>query len=251
MSDDRTIITLRPPVWALLLAVLIGGGAYIAGKHIETRDREPVTISVSGEGKTNAVPDVARLSFGIQTERKQTAKEVVAEVSEAMTKALAAVKAAGIQEKDIRSENFSVNPVYDWSERGQIFRGYQAQQSLRVTVRDLDKVSAVLQAATDSGANQAGGVEFTVDDPEAKRSEAREKAIAQARTKAEKMASDLGMRLGKIRGFSEGGGGGYPVPMMARAEMATAGADADMKQVPLPAGEQEIQAYVNITYELK
>jgi uncharacterized protein len=256
MSDDR-VIRVQPPVWVLMAVVLLGGLFFVWGKTIETRDNAPTTISVSGEGRVFAAPDIAELSFGVQSGRKTTAKEALAVLEKQIQSSFDAVKKLGVEEKDIRTESFWLNPVYDWTQnQGQVFRGFEASQSLRVKVRDLDKVSDVLEAATAAGANQAGGVNFTIDEPEAKRSEARAEAIAQAKEKAQKMAADLGMRLGRIRGFSENGSGGYPTPMMMRAEAAMGmggGADGDMakQSIPLPAGEQEIVAVVSVMYELK
>ncbi len=250
---DNQVITLRPPVWALLLAVVIGGSFFVWGKHVETEERlGEGMITVSGEGKVFTSPDIAELSFGVQTGRQPSAKAAMAMLSERMTAIQAAAEKAGVEKKDIRTENFWLNPVYDWTERGQIPRGFEATQSLRVKVRDLDKVSAVLEAATGAGANQAGNVQFTVDDPEAKRSEARAAAIAQAKEKAQRIADDLGVELGDLEGFTENGGGYYP-PMMMRAEMMGAdGAIVDSAQsVPLPAGEQEIVVTVSLSYELE
>src|SRR3989344_6444402 len=99
-----------------------------------------------------------------------------------------AVKGLGVEEKDIRTEHFSLNPIYDWTEKGQIFRGFEANQSFRVKVRDLAKVDDVLTAATDVGANQAGNVQFTIDDPEKQRADAREEAGAEAKRTAELLA---------------------------------------------------------------
>lgn len=248
MADTQTLF-LRPPVWALLLAVVIGGGFYLGGKRIEAVDRTPTTIAVTGEGKISAAPDIAELTFGVQTGRKETAKDAMASLKTGMDAVIAAVKGAGVAEKDISTDQFYLNPEYDWNEGIQIPRGYQAQETLRVKVRDLDKVSDVLAAATNAGANQAGNVNFTIDDPEEARSEAREKAIAQAQEKARKLASDLGMRLGKVKGFSEGGGVVPPVPYMR--SLATMESGAADQAIPLPAGEQDVTAQVTLTYELK
>jgi hypothetical protein len=242
---------MRNITWTVILAVVIGGGFFLAGKYVESRDSTPVTISVSGEGKVSAAPDIAQLTFGVQTGRKATAAEAMALLKEDMDNIMEAVKKAGIEEKDIATEQFYLNPEYDWDEGRQIPRGFQAQETLRVKVRDLDKVSAVLGAATAAGANQAGNVSYTIDDPEVLRAEAREEAIAQAKEKALALAKDLGMRLGKIKGFNEGGGVIPPMPY-ARAAMETAAEDsAAGMAVPLPAGEQDVTAYVTLTYELK
>jgi uncharacterized protein YggE len=168
-----------------------------------------------------------------------------------MDAVIAAVKEEGVEEKDIRTQQFSLNPVYDWTEQGQVFRGFEASQSLMVKVRDLDKAGTVLGAATTAGANQAGDVQFTIDEPEALQAEARAKAVAQAREKAEELAKTLGMRIKRVAGYNEGGGYGAPMPMM-RAAMADESQAANQKmEMTLPAGEQDVTVNVSISYELR
>lgn len=252
MDDVRTV-QLQPIWWmpfVLLVAVAVGGGFYVHGKKLEGRVLPPPTISVTGEGKSAAMPDIAQLSFGVQIQRQPTAKAAMDQLGQRMQAILDAVKASGIEEKDITTESLSLSPAYDWNEGRQIMRGFDASQSLRVKVRDLDTVSEVLAAATNAGANQAGGVNFTVDDPEKSRAEARQKAIAQAQAKAQTLASQLGMTLGKLQNFNEGGGYSPPMPYAARGEVMGMGG-ADMTATPLPAGEQEVHVQVNLTYELK
>lgn len=251
---DSQTVYVRPPVWALLVAVAIGGAFYLIGKNIEAdnRNEQPSVISVSGDGRAFVTPDIARLSAGMQTGRQQTAGAAMERLKTSMDKVIAAVKAQGIDEKDIRTQNFWLNPVYDWADGRQIPRGFEAGQNLEIKIRDLDMVSAVLGAATAAGANQSGGVQFTVDDPEEKRAEARAEAIAEAKAKAVQLADQLGVELGDIVNFSEGGYGGGPVPPMYYGEAAGRGG-ADMAQnaaVDLPAGEQEINVNVSITYEI-
>ncbi len=243
-------LTIHPPVWGLILAVVIAGCFFVYGKTMENRDRTPATISVTGEGKAAATPDIAQLSFGVQVPRQRTSKEAMAILTRQMTAVLDAVKNAGIEDKDITTEQLSLNPVYDWRTGTQTLMGYEAVQSLRVKVRDLDKTSDVLGAATAAGANQAGGVQFTVDDPEAARAEAREEAITQAKQKAMVLARQLGMSLGPVKAFSEGSYGFQP-PVMMRAEMDAANGAATPSAPPLPAGEQEQNVTVTITYELR
>jgi uncharacterized protein len=250
MADSQTIFV-RPPVWALITAVVLGGAFYLAGKHVETRDREIPQITVSGEGKASVAPDIAALSFGVATGRQRTAAEAMTKLKSSMDAVLAAVRKENIDAKDIKNEQFSLNPTYDWSSGRQTIIGYEASQSLRVKVRDLDNVSDVLGAATAAGANQAGGVEFTVDDPEKTRSVARAEAIAQAKAKAEQLADDLGMSLGEIRSFNENGGGYNPPMYMRSGVSAGAEMDAQKQAVEIPAGEQEMTVQVSITYELR
>ncbi len=238
----------------LIVAVAVGGAFFLAGKHI---DRQPVpiapgTITVTGEGKVSVAPDIAEMSFGVTTGVKATSKEASASITKSMNEVLAAVKALGIEDKDIRTESFYLNPSYDWNDGRQRLRGYEATQSLRVKVRDLAKVGDVLTAATEAGANQAGGVEFTLEDPDAKQTEARTEAIADAKGKAEALAAQLGEKLGDVQSFNENGGGWYPRPMMmAKAEYSMGGAPMDDEAMAMPAGEEDITISVSITYELR
>lgn len=238
----------------VLLSVLIGGGFYVYGKHVEKQPVAPMpgTITVSGEGEVTVAPDIAELSFGVTTGPQTTAKAATDKLSKDMNAIMAAITALGIAEKDIKTESFYLNPSYDWADGRQRLRGYEATQSLRVKVRDLDKVGDVLTAATNAGANQAGGVNFTMDDPEGKRDEARTEAIANAKKKAEALADQLGQTLGDVQSFQENGGGYYPpMPYMVKEAYGVGGGAADQASVPLPSGEQDITVTVTITYELK
>ena len=247
----------RHHVWALGAVVVIGGLFFLGGKWIETDHRpQTATISVSGDGRAFVVPDIAKISVGVQTGRQTTAGAAMEKLKADMDKVLAAVKAAGVEQKDITTENFWLNPVYDYVDGRQIARGYEANQSVRVKIRNLDNVSAVLGAATDAGANQAGSVEFTVDDPDATRDAARAEAIAKAQKKADILANQLGVRLVNIIGFGEGYSGGVTPPMYLSRDAAYGmggGSDSAVmeKAVALPVGEQEVTVNVTITYEVK
>ncbi len=247
MADSQTL-NIRPPLWLPIIVVALAGSFYIAGKNIEKRAAEtPGTIIVTGEGKVTVTPDIADVSFGMQTGRMNTAKAAMEKLSQSMNPILEAIKRQGVEEKDIKTENFALNPVYDWTNGGQVFRGFEANESLRVKVRDLDKVSDIVGAATTAGANQAGSVSFTVDHPEEKRAEARQMAIDQAKDKAQELARQLGVHLGALKGFIEQGN--YAQPMMMRDSLAAPGMME--KSIPLPAGQQEESVSVTITYDLE
>jgi uncharacterized protein len=253
MATEQTI-NVRPPVWALITAVIIGGVFYIAGKQIEAspEPEQLASITVSGDGRVFATPDIAQLSVGVQTGRQATAGAAMEKLKISMDAVIAAVKAQGIDEKDITTQSFWLNPVYDYANGRQIPQGFEASQSLSIKVRDLDDTSDVLGAATAAGANQAGGVTFTVDNPETKKAEARLEAIKEAQDKAELLARQLGVELGDIISFNEGYGG-YPPPMYYDKAMLGVGGGADMAEqaVQLPVGEQEVNVSVSITYELE
>lgn len=248
---DTTTVHVRPPVWALIAAVAIGGAFYLAGKHIETDAvrNPPLTISVSGEGKVMGTPDIAHLSFGVQTERLPTAEAATADLAKRMEKVIDAVENQGINKADVSTQSLSLYPMYDYTENGSVLRGYQASQSLSVKVRDTAKVGDVLTLAAKQGANQIGGVSFGIDDPDALRDQARTEAIAEAEEKARELAGQLGYSLGRMTGFTEGGGGYYPPTMYARNAMA--GMAADEAKLEVPMGDQEVQITVTLTYELR
>ncbi len=170
---------------------------------------DQLTISVSGEGKVMANPDIGELNFGVQTGRQETAEEAMKILADKMTAVIDAVKAQGVEDKDIVTQYLNLNPSYDWDEGKRIDQGFEATQNVRVKVRNLDNMTAILGAATSAGANQAGSVNFTIDDPEELRAQAREKAIINGQEKAAALAAQLGKKLGKLKGFGEGG---YGVP---------------------------------------
>lgn len=253
MSDAPSTINLRPPMWLPIVVVLIGGAFYIAGKNMEIKapQESPLTISVSADAKVSAAPDVAELSFGITSGRQPTSKAAIEVVRKNMEKIIAATKDLGVKDSDIATERFWLHPVYDYTTSGQVPRGFEAGQSLRVKARDLDKAGDILTAATNAGANQADGVTFKIDEPDALKAQARVKALEKAKQKAKKLADDLGMSLGRLRGFSEDGAYNQPMPMMARSMMGMDASAVMEKSIELPAGEQEIVSNVTLTYELR
>jgi hypothetical protein len=250
---EEKAIYLKPPVWLPIAVALIAGGLYVTGKYVETRHMDQFTISIQGSGKVSAVPDIATLNFGVQTGRQKTAAGAMKMLTDDMTAVIEAMADAGVEEKDIRTQYLNLNPAYDWNEGKRIEKGFEATQSLVVKVRDLDQISAVLDAAIKAGANQAGSVGFTIDDPDILREQARAEAIEDAKMKALKLAADLDVTLGSMQGFWEDAGYGGPQPMMMRAESIDGSGGyggGGMKAPPIPAGEQEIMVNVNITYKI-
>ena len=237
---------------ALLLSILLAGGMFVLGKYIERQDFSPVTISVQGRGEVTATPDIAELTFGVDTQRQPSAEAAMNVLSAKMTAVIDAVKQQGIEEKDIATQNLSLQPSYDWDEGTRTDRGFEANQSLRVKIRDLTKIGQILTAATSEGANQAGGVSFTIDDPENLQAAAREEAIANASEKAKALAAQLGKQLGKMKGFSEGGGEvPTPYPYAFDTAMMRGGVGGAAEAIPVPSGEQEVVVTVMMTYELQ
>lgn len=248
MTDEQTL-NLRPPVWALFAAVAIGGLFYLGGKALEKEyaDSNDVIV-VTGDSRVFAAPDIAQLTFGVQTGPKPTAKAAIDKIDTSMKAIIAAVKNLKVEDKDVSTQQFYMNPVYDWTSGQQRLLGYDANQMIMVKVRDLDTVGEILQAVTAAGANQADGITFGIDDPEALQAQARGEAIKEARERAEQMAQQLGVELGDLKSFSEGFGGGIsPMPYYDRA-MGMGGGGGE--SLAIPQGQQEVNVTVTLTYEI-
>jgi uncharacterized protein YggE len=149
--------------------------------RIEVSTAEPANrFSVSAEGKVTAKPDVAILSFGVMTERS-TVAQVTKENTDKMNAVIAAIKDNKIEDKDIKTTMYQLNPAYEYPPNARPYiRGYSLNQQVRVKVRDFETVGDVIAAATGAGANEVGSLQFTIDDPEALKAEARKEAIGKA-----------------------------------------------------------------------
>jgi len=219
--------------------------------RVTVNTQEPQNrFSVSGEGRVSAAPDIALMSFGVTTERS-TVAQATKENTAKMNAVIAAVKSKGVADKDIRSTQYQLNPVYEYPVGGRAYiRGYSISQMVEVKMRDFDTIGDVVAAATDVGANQAGSLQFTIDKPEDLQAVARKEAIEKAKAKAKEIADESGLRLGRLMNVSEGGNTPTPVPMYAKAYAM----DAMSESAPTPdiqAGEQEIVVNVTLTYEVE
>lgn len=207
-------------------------------------------ITVTGTAKISATPDVAVLNLGIVSEGA-TVNAAQKGVTDKMNAIVDALKNQfKIEAKDIQTENFSVNPKYDWSSGKQSIIGYTVNQSVSVKVRDFTKTGDILAKATELGANTVYGPTFSIDDPEKVKAEARDKAIAQAKSKAKLLADQVGIKLGRIVNFYEGGsevanvvygmGGAMDSAVSFKAAAPT-----------IEPGTQDVQLTVSLSYEIK
>ena len=216
-------------------------------------------ITVEGTGEATAIPNIATITFSV-TESGTVVGEAQTKATAKMDKALAFLKDSGVEEKDIKTTSYNVYPKYEnqppcyggvcpsYNPR---ITGYEISQSIEVKVRDTAKAGDVLQGLGSAGVQNISGPNFALDDEDSVKSEARANAIKEARAKAEVLAKQLGVRLGKVVSFYENTGG---YPMMY--EKAYGGAmDAAMtNEAPapsLPVGENESSVSVSITYEIK
>ena len=209
--------------------------------------QKSTTFDVTGEGKVAVKPDVALISVGIRSQGS-TVKNAQDQINTIINKVSEAVKSLGIETKDIQTTNYSIYPDYDYSASSQMIKGYSSSTNLAVKVRDTDKVNSVIDAATQNGANEVSGISFEVDDKTKAESEAREKAVADAKKKAEQASKIAGFRLGRIINYSEDFGG-FPRPISFR--VTAQGAPEEITPTQVEPGSSEITVIVTLSYEIQ
>lgn len=219
---------------SVLLALGLSGPAFAEAR----------TIVVTGQGSVAAVPDEAVISLGV-TYQATEARVAVVEVAVMAGEILNRLKELGIGQKDVRTSDLSLYPVRERSEtQGQPkVVGFTASNTVTVKVRDITKIGAVLSQVVQDGANQFHGLQFGFQDPRPYQDEARRRAVADARSKAELYAAAAGVKLGPLLQLSEAGSNA-PRPKMRGLAME---ANMDM---PVAAGELATQASVTLVYAI-
>lgn len=203
------------------------------------------TFDVSGEGKVSVKPDVASVTAGISLQAA-TVKSAQDQINSVINKVSEGLKQTGVDAKDIKTSNYNINPSYDYTGASQKITGYSASTNLLVKVRNLDNVNNVIDTATANGANQISGVTFEVDDKTKAEDEARQKAVAEAKKKADQAAKIAGFKLGRIINYSESfQGSPRPVPFMMEVAKS-AGSPTQVEP-----GSSEIIVNVTLSYEIQ
>lgn len=229
-------------VAALAAAALIGPRPSMSAAD----NALPRVISISGLGEVKTPPDMATISTGVTSEAV-SAKDALAKNNVAMAAVIAALKNAGISEDDIQTSGFSVSPKYPAYPQAQRIVGYTVSNNVTAHVKNLKNLGPILDTLVQSGSNQIGGISFGIDEPKAVLNEARKKAVADARAKAELYAEAAGVSLGRVVQISESSTITPPMPMM-RMAVETVAADAS---VPIAAGQQTVSANVSIVFEIQ
>lgn len=235
---------------ALAAAVISPAAAQTATPAIESGH---TLLTVSADGRTSRKPDLAVFSAGV-TSTGKTAGQALTANSADMAKVIAALKGAGIAERDIQTSNLSLNPVYaDMSRQPaanpleqQIPRiiGYQVSNTVTVKQRNLAQFGKVIDTLVTAGANQVNGPSFQVDEPDAALDEARVEAIKKARERANLYAGATGLKVLRLISISESGGYSPPMPMYRMAAQDSAAA------APIAAGEVSLSMNVTVQFEL-
>jgi uncharacterized protein YggE len=213
-------------------------------------EEPPPAITVSGTGTVSAAPDTGHVTAGVVSEAA-TASEAARANATAMATVLAAIEAAGVEKKDVRTQGFSVTPVYEHYEmvqgraRAPKIVGYRVANQVVVKIRAIDKVGDVLDRVVSAGANEIQGISFSIAEPAPLFDEARKRAVADARRRAEVYATAAGVSLGRLLRLDESAGFvPMPEPRMARMEAA---ADAT---TPIAAGELDLTVSITASYAI-
>ena len=221
-----------------------------ATAQVTTTLAQPISgtrLDINATGEVTRVPDIATISAGVTTQAA-TAVEAISQNAARMERVRAALKRAGIADRDIQTASINLSPQYRYVEnQAPVLTGYQASNQLSVRFRDIRASGKILDALVGEGANQISGPNLSIEHPETALDEARTKAVAAARARADLYARALGMRVVRVISVSESGGYSSPPPMpimVARAQMADAKTSVDP-------GEQQLQVSVAVTFELQ
>lgn len=245
----------------LILFLVVESIAALADIGIRKESVMPSNvISVRAEGEAVATPDIATFSFTVRETAKDAAS-VQQAMSDKANKAIAYLKENGIEDKDIKTENYTTNPKYDYqggvcnggicTPSKQILSGYEASESVSVKVRDTAKAGTLLTGIAGLSVGEVSSLSFTIDDTDALKAKAKADAIKKAKADAEATAKNLGVHLGKIVGFYEESDGDLyrsasVAPTMMKAEGFAGNVAPDLEK-----GEQKVTSAVSITYEVK
>lgn len=216
----------------------------VSGAPAAGTEPAPHTITVSASGKVTLVPDVARVNLGVTTS-KSSVKAVREAGAKAMTDIIAALKALGIDEKDIQTTNLSLYPQYSNGTPPKVV-GYQISEQVQVTVRDLDKAGDVVDTATAKGATDVNGISFEIADPIKAQNDARAAAVAAARVSAEAMAKAGNVSLGTVLSITDAT---VYSPIYYGYNGTKAGAITDTA-TPVQPGTQDLSATVTVVFEI-
>lgn len=249
-------------VLVILLAI---GIIVVQGVKTYTNNMNPRTVIITGTGKVSAVPDVSTISFTIKSESKNdNTKALQEEVSKKADSVFAKLKELGIDEKDIKTTNYSVNPKYGYRDcystssvtpcDSSVVIGYEARESVDIKIRNTENVSKVLDVLAAEKITEVYGPNFTIDDIEAVRDSARDLAIQDAKDKAEVLSKSLGVKIKRIVSFSDDAGISAPIPMYrdsAVYEMGATKQSYKLAEANIQEGQQDIVSNVSITFQIE
>lgn len=242
----------RTPIIIAIAAVAVIVSACTPSVTVESPGATnglPEGISVSGTGEVTGTPDTLTITFGV-TVRRDSVSEAVAVAAEKAELVIASLTSNGVEEKDIQTANYSVYPEYDWSDNTQELVGYHVNNSVIAKIRDIENAGTVIDRATAAGGNETtvGGISFSIEDNDELIEAARAAAWANAKAKAEQLASLSGVTLGAPTMISETfAPRSQPIYFGEERFAASDGADFD---TPINPGEQLVAVSVSVQFSI-
>ena len=236
----------------LIAGLLLGAAALPASAGAQpaaaiTQTIAGTRLDLNASGDVTRVPDLAVITAGVAT-RAATASSALQQAATRMQRVRAALKAAGIADRDIQTSNINLNPEYSYeNNQPPKLNGYSASNQVTVQFRDIANTGKILDALVAEGANTINGPNLTIEHPEAALDEARSRAVADGRARADLYARSLGQRVVRIVSVSESGGS-YPAPPPMPMVMQ---ARADAASTKIDPGEQKLQVTLAMTFELQ
>ena len=217
--------------------------------EVINKEKREKTVQVSGTGAAVSEPDVVVLSIGVSVE-KDSVKQARADAAEAMTGVIESLKGNGLLDPDIQTQHFSIQQRFDYIKGQREFRGYSVTNIVSAKIRDLDTVGDVIDNAAEAGGDlvQINSIQFSIDDTTKLRMQARVAAMQDAQAKAQTLATEGGVTLGKPISISESGDFYAPRPIAFDLAFAEEAATVD---TPIQSGQLRITVTVNVTYEIE
>lgn len=234
----------------LIVVLVIMIIAFLAASISEKSQASENKITVSGTGEVYATPDVGLIDISVKTEGIDVAT-ATNDNAVKMNNILSFIKSQGVEEKDIKTTGFNINPYYEWSDKTgkRTLTGYEVTQTINVKIRDLTKIGAIISGATEKGANDISSLSFIVDDDEKVKEDAKNLAIKDAKEKAKNLEKSLGVKMVKIVSFSDSFSTPYVYDYTNSYKMEAAG--AGVVSPTIQTGENKITSTVTITYSFK
>ena len=238
-------------IFLATLLTLAVAAIVIVALVMANKTNEQDRFSVLGSGTVYAKADIANIQVGLKTGAKTTAAEATVDSTTKMNDIISALKTLGIEDKDMQTSDYSLNPIYNYTnDKGQVLAGYEVTQNLTLRIRDLTKIGDVIAKTTEKGANQIGNISFTIDDESALKDQARELAIKEAKAKAVLIAQQSGMKLGEVKSVVESAD--QPTPIVFNyAKLDASSAVAPLASPSIQTGQNEIKVDVTLVYEVK
>jgi uncharacterized protein YggE len=234
---------------ALLPLTLVAAVCGSETTRIENNGERDTGITVNGEGKITAEPDLALVTLGVST-LAPTVAQAREQAATSLQGIIDSMKNNGIDEKDIQTQSLSIYPEYDYTGNTQVLRGFRVQNTVVGKIREIDSTSKVVDDAVAAGGDntQIQGISFTIDDPAELRQQARAAAVEDARKKAETLAGAAGVGVGNPVTISEVSYDVPPIPYAESFDRAAAGPDTG--STPIQTGELDVIVTVSVTFEL-